>query len=371
MDTIYQERLKKLYTQLQSSEFSALAINPGPTLVYLTGLHFHLSERPTIVIFSPNDIPTIILPRLEERKIRESQIDFHAYMYEDDPNIWQDTISQSLRPLNLDAKIIGVEASRMRVLELNYLQTALKQGRFISAEAILNNLRIQKSEHEAGLIKKAVKIAQEALQNTLPKITIGVTERQIASELTAQLLRCGSDPEIPFSPIVASGPNSANPHAVPSERKIQSGDLLVIDWGAAFHGYISDITRTFAVGEYNTKVKHIAEIVNMANSAGRGKCYPNHPAKAIDEAARKVIDDAGYGEFFTHRTGHGFGMEAHEPPYITSDNPLLLQPGMVFTVEPGIYIPEIGGVRIEDDILMTHDGSETLTDLTRDLVVLG
>ena len=145
---------------------------------------------------------------------------------------------------------------------------------------------------------------------------------------------------MPFAPIVSGGPNAANPHAGPSERKLQAGDLLVVDWGAAYDGYISDLTRTFAVGEVDDEYKKIHTIVQAANAAGRAAGKPGVPCANVDKAARDVIENAGYGKYFTHRTGHGIGMEGHEEPYMRGDNMQLLEPGMAFTVEPGIYLPK-------------------------------
>jgi Xaa-Pro dipeptidase len=221
-------------------------------------------------------------------------------------------------------------------------------------------------------MRKAAEIAQAALEATKPVIKVGVTEREIASELVSQLLRHGSDPALPFFPIVSGGPeNSANPHATPTERALQAGDLLVIDYGANYADYYSDITRTFAIGELSEEQQRIYELVKQANAAGRAKVAPGVTAGEVDAAARAVIAEVGYGEYFFHRTGHGLGMEGHEPPYIRGDNQLVLQAGMTFTVEPGIYITGLGGVRIEDDVAVSEDGCDTLTTLPRELEVLG
>jgi Xaa-Pro dipeptidase len=229
---------------------------------------------------------------------------------------------------------------------------------------------MQKDTSEISAMRKAVEIAQRALEKTIPSIQIGITERELASELTLQILRAGSDAEIPFSPIVASGPNSANPHAVPGGRTLEPGDLLIIDWGASYGGYISDITRTFSIGNIDPELEKIFNIVLEANEAGRSASQPGIKAGEIDQAARAVIESAGYGEYFTHRTGHGIGMEGHEEPYIYSGNELELQPGMTFTVEPGIYLPGRGGVRIEDDVLITEDSAESLTSLPREMITI-
>ena len=240
-----------------------------------------------------------------------------------------------------------------------------------SAEETLAGLRLYKDHDELVAIKKAVEIAEAALLNTLPLIKIGMSERMVASELIQQLFKAGSDAEMPFSPIVSAGPNSANPHASPSDYVLRNGDLLVIDWGASHAGYLSDLTRTFALGEPEPEYQRIAGIVLQANEAGRKAAGPGVPAEDVDRAARRVIEQAGYGEYFIHRTGHGLGRESHEEPYIRIGNRLALAPGMVFTIEPGIYIPNKNGVRIEDNVVITSVGAECLSSLPRELLTIG
>jgi Xaa-Pro dipeptidase len=214
-------------------------------------------------------------------------------------------------------------------------------------------------------------VAQSALEATIALIKVGMTEKELASELVIQLLQHGSQSEMPFAPIVSGGPNSANPHATPSDRKIQAGDLLVVDWGAGVDGYVSDLTRTFAVGDLKAEYHQIHRIVQEANAAGRAAGKPGVPCANVDIAARTVIEKAGFGKYFTHRTGHGIGMEAHEEPYLRGDNLRLLEAGMAYTVEPGIYLPECNGVRIEDNMIITETGAECLSDMPRELRVVG
>ena len=220
-------------------------------------------------------------------------------------------------------------------------------------------------------MRGAVKIAQDALEATLPQIKIGMTEKELSSELVVQLLKHGSEPEMPFAPIVSGGPNAANPHASPTERKLQAGDLLVVDWGATYDSYISDLTRTFAVGEVDEEYQKIHRIVQESNAAGRAAAQPGVPCANVDKAARDVIQKAGYGVYFTHRTGHGIGMEGHEEPYMRGDNMQLLEPGMAFTVEPGIYLPDRNGVRIEDNVVITETGADVLSGMPREIRVVG
>ena len=366
-------RLEKLYTALQASQLDALALNPGPTLTYLSGLSFHLMERPVVMLFAPGKDPALVLPELEMLKVDELPYPAQAFPYSEDPSSWDAAFGSALQTLGLDdkGKRIGMEPRRMRLLEFRHLQAGAPQADFPDAGASVEALRLCKDKDEVEKMRRAVVIAQQALQAILPLIKISMTEKELAAELTVQLLRGGSDPELPFAPIVSCGPNSANPHASPTERKLQPGDLLVVDWGATFEGYISDLTRTFAVGEVDAELRKIHEIVQRANAAGLAAAGPGVPCAEVDKAARGVIEQAGYGQYFTHRTGHGIGLEAHEEPYVRGDNLQLLAPGMTFTVEPGIYLPGRGGVRIEDNVVITEDGAQSLSDLEREIIIVG
>lgn len=364
---LFSKRQSILSGILVSNELNALVLNPGPSLTYLTGLHFHLMERPVVAIFIPHAPPILVLPELETAKVEELTYDAQFFPYGENPDRWHGVFRQAALAAQLDYRRVGVEPGRLRVLELRYIENAARMAEFVDAGECLEALRIRKDASEINAMRKAVEIAQEAILATRPSIQVGVSEREIASELTLQILKAGSEPQLPFFPIVSGGPNSANPHATPTDRPLQPGDLLVIDWGAAYQGYVSDLTRTFAIGPVEEELALIAKIVHAANRAGRSAAKPGIYAEKVDLAAREVIDHSGYGRFFIHRTGHGLGMEGHEAPYIRSGNSLLLDPGMTFTIEPGIYLPNRAGVRIEDDVLITQDGCESLSNLPREL----
>ena len=363
-------RLLRLQKALQRARLDALALNPGSSLTYLTGLHFHLMERPVVAFFTATGKQALVLPRLEAPKVAERE-DIQPFFYDDNPAQWHDAFHQAMEALGLRQARIGVEPNRLRVLELRFLEAAAPEAAFPSAEEVLASLRTIKDAGELTAMREAVTIAQNALETALQTFRVGMTEKELAAEVVLQLLRHGSEPELPFQPIVAAGPNSANPHAVPTDRPIQSGDLLIIDWGATHNGYFSDITRTFAIGEVDLELASIVAIVQQANAAGLAAARPGVTAGSVDAAARRVITAAGYGEYFTHRTGHGLGMDVHERPFMFSGNEEVLHPGMVFTVEPGIYLPERGGARIEDDVVVTADGAHSLSDLPRALRRLG
>jgi Xaa-Pro dipeptidase len=197
-----------------------------------------------------------------------------------------------------------------------------------------------------------------------------MTEHQMANLLTQALLQRGAE-GLAFEPLIQSGPNAALPHATPGERVIQAGEVLLLDFGVTFDGYNSDITRTFVVGQPTAEIQKIYQLVQQANAAGRAAARPGATGQDVDRAARQVIVEAGYREYFTHRTGHGLGREGHEPPYIVEGNTTPLAAGNTFTIEPGIYVPGLGGVRIEDDVLITDNGAESLTTYDRELRIIG
>jgi Xaa-Pro dipeptidase len=367
---VVKERIERLMETLTASPFDALALIPGPNLDYLTGISFHLLERPVVVLLSADHKPVFILPELEKAKAETSGLDADIFAYGEDQATWERAFAEGAEAFALAGMRVAVEPLRMRYMELQRLKKAAPEAAFESGEPVLESLRIVKSSDEITEMRQAVWVAEQALEETLKSVQLGMTERDLASELTLQLLRAGSDPDLPFAPIVASGPNSAIPHATPTERQLRSGELLLLDWGASVGGYVSDLTRTFAIGDIDPELVKIHGIVQEANEAARQAVQPSTPCGDVDAAARGVIDAAGYGDVFVHRTGHGLGLEAHEPPFMRQDNPRPLAAGMAFTIEPGIYLEGKGGVRIEDNMIVTEDGGESLSTYRRELVIL-
>ena len=363
-------RRDKLIQYMESHGVDGLAVNAGPSLGYLTGLDFHLMERPVVVFFTKNKVPTIILPELEKVKLDTLDYDVRSFTYGEDPESWKEVFQTALFELHLGKAKIAMEPRQLRVLEYELLKGAAPDADFVDGSAIISALRAVKSGLEIECMQKAVCIAEEALEATLPRIRIGADEKEIAAELFLQLMHHGSETSLPFTPIVAGGPNGANPHSKPSSRKLQSGDLLIIDWGACYNGYASDLTRTFGLGKLGETEKEIHQLVHMANRAGRQAGGMGVRCEQVDKAARRVIENAGYGDYFTHRTGHGIGLECHEDPYIRDGNTQLLEVGMTYTVEPGIYLPGKNGVRIEDDVVITKEGPQSLSTMTRELRIL-
>ena len=367
---MYKQRFIQLNQLLSDQAWDALVLLPGSTLQYLTGLSFHLMERPTILLHAPGHKPVLILPELERLKAEASSVEIELFSYGEDQSSRLEAIRKAIARIGASPKRIGVDPLGMRFHELSLLQTLASDWEFASAGNLLAETRMLKNEAEVEFMRQAVAIAETALLETLTQIRIGMTELDLASELVLQLLRAGSEPRLPFEPIVASGPNSALPHASATARKLEPGDLLLFDWGARCGGYISDLTRTFAIEKLDPELETIHLIVQQSNDAGRDAIRPGATCGTIDQEARKVIEAADYGEYFIHRTGHGIGLEPHEAPYIVAGNQRQLAPGMTFTIEPGIYLPGRGGVRIEDNMVVTETGGESLSQFDRTLVIL-
>ena len=281
-----------------------------------------------------------------------------------------DTIVPYLKELNI--KNIYLETERLTVAELYSLK---KSFGFCNVEAkeevdeVINNLRAIKTDYEVECIKKAQKIAEDAFSHILTFIKEGVTEKEIALELDFYMLSHGAE-AVSFETIAVSGKNSSMPHGVPSDKKIEKGDFITMDFGAMYNGYHSDMTRTVIVGEPSEKQKEVYETVLKAQKASLAVLKNGVTGFDADKVGRDIIDAKGYKENFGHGTGHGVGVEIHESPNLSPFSKATLQKGNVVTVEPGIYIPNEFGVRIEDMALITEDGFINLTNCEKELIVL-
>ncbi len=362
-------RCEILQASLHARQIDWMAIVPSPSMVYLSGIHSHTSERPIVLFIGADGAVGIIIPTLEAMKAQAAGIPSEHIFGWSDQEGYHGAFERAAQTLGLAGKRIAVEALKMRVLESDLLDE-ICHAQLAHGDDIMDQLRLRKDADEIAAMQKAVDVAEAAMHALLPSIKIGMTELEIASKLSQALIDAGAN-GMPFGPIVSAGPNSASPHATPTNRPIQAGDMLILDWGANSDDYVSDITRTYAVGDISDELRNIYTTVQASNAAGVAACQPNVTGEAIDSAARAVIDAAGYGDYFIHRTGHGLGMEAHEAPSLVAGNQNPLPVGAAFTVEPGIYVPGLGGVRIEDDIVLSAEGHLCLTTLPRDLITVG
>ncbi|MBN1679146.1 MAG: aminopeptidase P family protein [Anaerolineae bacterium] len=362
-------RLQTLYELIDRAGLDAVALVPGSNLQFVTGLDFHLMERPLIAFLGPHIEPVAVAPALEQDRLVQCDIPFRVFPWTDTEG-YQGAFALAANALKPVIRRLGVEELRMRVLEQAILREHLPDVTIELAGQTLAALRLHKDEAALRALREAITVSEGALQACIDAVRPGMTEREIAGILVIEQLKRGGGKH-PFEPLVLSGPRSALPHGEPGDRRVLEGEPLLIDFGTTVGGYASDITRTFALGEPSARLQDIYALVQAANAAGRAAAGPGVPAQDVDRATRRVIEDAGYGAYFTHRTGHGLGLEAHEGPNIVEGNTQVLEVGMVFTIEPGIYLPDDLGVRIEDDVVITHGGAESLTVFSRELLSIG
>lgn len=367
------ERLDRLIAALRAQQLDGLALMPDANLRYLSGLTFHPGKRLTLALIpSAGAAPAFVVPALEQGQAQaRSQLPmrFFAWADADGPAAaLAEAVAAAFGP-GASGLTLAVEHTSMRVMELRALENAIPGLRTVDATPILAELRMIKDDQELAAIEQAVRIVELALRHTIDQICVGMTERELSRICTDAIIAAGADGES-FENLIASGPNAANPHHNNTDRAFQPGDLIIIDCGARYGGYISDITRTVAIGQPSEEARRIYQLVLQANEAGRAACRPGATGVLIDAAARTVIEAGGYGQYFIHRTGHGIGLETHELPNVMAGVDQPFMPGTTFTVEPGIYLPGVTGVRIEDDMVITPEGARTLTTFERELIVL-
>lgn len=360
----YTERLIRLR---QLDHVDAVAIVPGSNMKYFTGLHYFMSERPIVAIFTDDEM-ALIVPELEVPQItNRKDLAARTFVWTDSGG-YQSAFEDAVSSLKLVGKTLGVDEHALRMLEGLAFRDADPTMKIVRVGKDLLNIRVQKSPDEIDAMRRAIQLSEDALRQCLSEIKIGVTERQIADRLNALLKEKGAQ-GLAFNSLIQTGPNSAHPHGHVTDRPLETGEFLLIDYGGLVDGYPADITRTFCFGEPSEAMTKIYDTVLAANRAGIAAIKPGVTCSDIDKAARDVIEAAGYGEYFIHRTGHGLGMDTHELPQIAAGVTDELKPGMVFTVEPGVYVPGLGGVRIEDNVVVTEDGVEVLTSYPRELRV--
>jgi Xaa-Pro aminopeptidase len=318
----------------------------------------------SVIIVTKNSKDYIITDSRFYTQIEAEVKDFEIVKLE--KNKIQDVVNKIIESENI--KTMGIQSDRITHQLFSNFKDQFK-CELVPKVSFLGEFRQMKTEEEKLKIVKAAKIATDALEETLNYIKVGVTENEIAARLEYFMKIKGSQAPS-FETIVASGYRSALPHGLPSDRKLREGDFLVIDYGAIYEGYHSDITRTFVIGEPTDKHVDIYETVRVAQEKAYKTAKAGMTGKELDSVAREYIDSKGYSKYFGHGLGHGVGIEIHELPFVSYRNENPLPSGAVITIEPGIYIPDFGGVRIEDDFFLTENGAEILSNFPRELNVL-
>lgn len=362
------QKINKLISILDNQDLDALALVPGSNFRYATGGNFHLMERPTLLIVSKTCRPIAILPVLEVESFAQLNIDADIVEWQDSDG-YQSAFDKGFNKLGSISKI-GVEGQRMRVFEMQAIEKSLPNITIVNAQKLISKMRLIKDHQEIEHLRQAVKIAESALTDTIKFVTVNKTEIEIKNFLIQQLYQHGAE-DIAFDPIVLAAENSALPHGHSrNDYHISEDDCLLFDFGATVNGYHSDITRTFFVGSASDEYKNIYAAVLKANQIGKKISKPKLTLHDLDDQVLNSLCDSGYEDLIVHKTGHGLGMDVHEDPYVMRNNQEVLEAGMVITIEPGLYKQGSLGVRIEDNILITDSGCESLTSFSRDLTVI-
>ncbi|MFD2637416.1 M24 family metallopeptidase [Piscibacillus salipiscarius] len=351
-------KLKQLRGKLKENNLDGLLVTNGKNRRYLTGF----TGTAGVVIVTADQALFIT----DFRYTVQANEEVKGFEVIEHKGPIHEEVARQVEDLNI--KRLGFEKETMTYSTYETYRDHLK-AEFEPVSGLIEDLRLIKSKDELQVLKEAAKIADDAFEHILSYIKPGVKEIDVSNELEFFMRRQGATSSS-FDIIVASGYRSALPHGVASEKEIQSGELVTLDFGALYKGYCSDITRTVAVGEIDDKLKEIYDVVLEAQKRGMKHTKAGMTGIEADALTRDYIKEKGYGDYFGHSTGHGLGMDVHEGPGLSYRSNTVLKPGMVVTVEPGIYVPDVGGCRIEDDTVITEDGNETLTFSKKELIIL-
>ncbi len=360
----YDQRLDRLREHLRAEDVDWLILGPSADLFYLTGFEAHLSERLNLLVVPATGTPSLIVPALEAPLIGDagSLADVHTWSDHEDPYVLAAGVIGGV-----DGKEVAV-GNQLWSAFLLRLQRHLPGAGWREATPLMRSLRMIKDDSEIALMAEVSRLTDQAWEEFIvgPPLS-GLTELQALKLLTDLTANRGISK---IWGICASGPNAASPHHATGSRKIEPGDAVLFDWGGQREGYQSDVTRTLCVEEPDDEFRAVYDIVLRANQATLDAVRPGLPLQELDRTARTLISDAGYGDAFIHRVGHGLGLEVHEEPYLVEGNTLPLQAGMVFSDEPGIYLEGRFGIRIEDTVVCTSDGGMRLNHAKRELTIM-
>lgn len=348
-------RIPRLLAAMEAAEVDALLVTHLTNIGYLTGF----TGSAALLLVRPEGTTFVTDGRYRD----QSADQLSAAGVVADVRVPADGEGQRLAigDAAAGATRLGLEAEHVSwAAQRRYTEQWFEGVELVPTDSLVEHLRLVKDEGELARISKACLIADAALASIRHRLDEGPTEAELAAELDAAMRGLGAA-DVSFDTIVAAGPNGARPHATPGPRRIVDGDLVVMDFGALVDGYHSDMTRTFQVGEVTDTQRRMWDVVAEAQAAGVATVAGGVTVGEVDLACRRIIDDAGWGEAFLHSTGHGVGLDIHESPRVGKDGDDTLAPGLVVTVEPGVYLPEHGGVRIEDTVVVTEDGARVLT----------
>ncbi len=357
-EACYEERQNRLQHLLAERNYAAILITRPVNISYLTGF--------------TGDSSYLLVDRQQAVLLSDSR--FTDQLEKECAGLTLEIRGPSMSMPELVEKVIGQSKLSQVALEANHVTLAMRRGfadrlskvELVESQGLVESMRIIKDDAEVAAIRNAIRVAEQAIQEVTSNLTADPSESDIAREIEYTIRRYGGT-GCSFDSIVAVGDHSALPHAPRTDRRLGDADFVLIDWGARCGQYVSDLTRIFVTGRISPKLESIYGLVANAQEAAIGAIRPGVTAEEVDAAARSVLAEAGHGEHFGHGLGHGIGLEVHEAPRIAGKQSQVLAPGMVITVEPGVYLPGWGGVRIEDDVLITREGHEVLSAFTKNL----
>jgi len=364
-ESIYRSRITQVQKQMSDTDTDFALLTPGPNFQYLAGYSYQMRERLVALLIRKGFEPELIVPAFEESDHSSRTWIKGIIPWEEDENPYA-MLREMLGKQGADAAVLLDESLPLGV----YWALEKTFGQFkkvLSITPTLNSLRIVKSKDEVALMRKAGHIIDEAVMKSFKDTQIGMTELQVSEMVRSEIIRQGAAPTFAT---VQFGRNSALPHADSSTRDLRKGDVILMDCGCSLDGYNTDMTRVGVVGEPMEEIEQVYSIVRKAEETAIEKISRGMVCGSADGIARRVIEEAGYGDYFTHRLGHGIGLEVHEPPYLVRGNAQELGVGMCHSVEPGIYLEGQFGIRIEDLVYIREDSPEVLTYSPKDLIIL-
>jgi len=360
------EKISALTSWLTKQELSGAIITNYHSVAYLSGFESDPIERVLALVLLENSEPFLFGPALEVNSMKESGWRYAAFGYEDHENPWL-KLTNHIRTLT-NGKKFAIEADNLTVARLKLLQTAFPDGEFsIDITDQINQLRLIKTPDEIAHMKAAGRDADRAFEIGFNALEIGISELAVAAELEYELKKAGVA-SMSFETLVQFGAHAADPHGSTSTNTLNTGEMALFDLGTMTEGYASDATRTVAFGNVSDEAKKIHAITLEAQLTAQSQAKIGMTASELDAIARNIITKSGYGQYFNHRLGHGLGSSVHEFPSIMAGNDMILEEGMVFSIEPGIYVPGVAGVRIEDSGYMSKEGFIPYTHTTKELL---
>lgn len=363
-------RFNRLKDWLSDQQIDFAFINNSRNVYYLTGFDSEPYERLVgLVLFAQHD-PIFICPKMEVQSVRESGWKQEIISYDDTQDPWfilQSSLSQ--KGIIHSSVRVAIEMDTLSYTRASRLQSLFEEISFVALDKQINLMRQVKDEQELQILREAAKLADLGVEIGIKALQKGITETEVVAKIEYELKKKGIQ-GMSFDTMVLFGEKSALPHGTPGDRKLHTGDLVLFDLGVVWKGYCSDITRTVAFGAITEEQERIYQTVLHAGLAALHQVKAGVSFSELDRTARNVIRQAGYGDFFPHRLGHGLGIDVHEHPSITETNNDVMVEGLVLTIEPGIYVPEVGGVRIEDDVVVGKNGPEVLTSFPKELLII-